>query len=294
MTSSYLLSMSRLLSSRTDAKPECNWNYFIAQIKVTSMLFAKTWSQCASLALWLGILVVLAACERLPHEQNPPKSPYNTSTSRKPLPVKVPTETTILHLPTRSFAIPRNYQGIYPDGPRPEITLDQFGFVMFLPNFDGFDSDTAKYSGSPGAAFGRMIHVTTVREPVYEQMQEGKPVKLPASSWGDPEAVWKVTLPPGWVFSRTINGAECYSPPATAYNQGTIACRGKRSNGELLIFSGREVDASSPKSGSIEIRNFSPQAGLMVRYSYSGANVSQWREIDDAIWAKLEAWRLKK
>ena len=41
------------------------------------------------------------------------------------------------------------------------------------------------------------------------------------------------------------------------------------------------------------VRYYSEKERILIEYVFSRRHIDRWREIDDAVWAKLNAWRVK-
>jgi hypothetical protein len=174
---------------------------------------------------------------------------------------------------TNSFVIPRNYFGAHNASYPNYKQLPWFGFRLFFPDFNGYSRETANLDNLVGI-LDNEIRILDVKAP--EVIGDG-------SSLGDPKASYRRVAPTASNWPRSVYGLDC-----AAYRQdpdAAMVCLGKRSNGQLLFMtigdSGETCDVSYDAEG------------VYIHYRYSRALLADWRQIDDAVWEKLHAWRVR-
>jgi hypothetical protein len=190
--------------------------------------------------------------------------------SSKPINVK---------LGSHSYRIPANYFG--PKGRDQDEKFDAeqagyFGFSLFLPDYGGYTRDNWRNKFDP-----RLITVLRVQL-----------APLSPARYYEPRAMFDGMRPSlETAPSLRYYGLEGYRPK---YGRDQVTWTGTRSNGEFLFFRCHLAPGDSPQPGIVfpfcDVRYYSEKEQLVISYRYPNANFSKWREIDDAIWAKLHTW----
>lgn len=214
-----------------------------------------------------------------------------SNVKEKPMEPEISTKPIKIVMPTAMFLVPRNHfsprNKDYPD----EKKLDDFGAIFFLPSMDGYTESTAKYFKNYYEIRNQVIEVIHVRNP-SRFGPEGRP--LPPSAWGDVDAIFATLHHPDHVPVYTINGLECHGFKGRENMSGNaVHCIGIRSNGEKLYMRAASPPEEPDDPFQCEVQYWSEQARLYIRYRYSRNQIERWREIDDAVWIKLNAWRIK-
>jgi hypothetical protein len=197
----------------------------------------------------------------------------------------------------REYVIPANYFGPKeleePDTFKAE---GYFGFFLFFPNFGGYTKENWRDRFDT-----RLIHVTGVslvdRNAMIPYFEGGR-VKITPANYGEPKAQFEnrksrlEERPSFDIFSLKgyrWRGAGTKGTPG-------ITWTGTRSNGEFFFFESSLAPGEPKRPGITNplctARYFSEKEDLHVRYFYSQDHLDKWKQIDDAIWAKLHRWRV--
>lgn len=193
----------------------------------------------------------------------------------------------VVHGP-REYVVPANY--FSPKGKSNKDIFDTeaagyFGFVLFLPEYGGYTQDNWRDPFDR-----RRVQVIEVKNVSIELRQ--RPNK---AAYGEQHAQ----------FENVKRGIEAepflhiydlvgYRPKNSRVD---AVWTGTRSNGEFFFFRSH-LAPGDPSRGVntwpfCNVRYYSEQEDLYVSYRYSNDHLAKWREIDDAIWAKLRSWRVK-
>lgn len=198
----------------------------------------------------------------------------------------------------RSFLVPRNYFSPNAAGDPDEEELPHFGFILFLPDFQGFTRDTAKFYAPEhfppvkGEKYFDSVYVLGVTPLEKVDRRNGKNTPVPPNVWGDPMAMLQAVTK-GYELIREEYGLKCYGKKGSEGKGNRFPCIGARSNGELIFMWAADPPELEGVPYLCDVLYASDQEQLFVNYRYSRRHLSQWREIDDAIWAKLKAWGLR-
>ena len=189
----------------------------------------------------------------------------------------------------REFRISRNY--FDPKGrnaPDTFVAKDNgFGFTLFLPDYGGF----TKENWREGWSHPDRIDVVQVRRIATHTLTDGTQRR-----YGDPIAGYgrlRRLFEEAPAFK--LYGLEGYRRGGGGATQGVL-WTGTRSNGEFFFFESSLGPGEQPARGRrafCKVRYSSEKEDLYVAYRYSQHHLAKWREIDDAIWHKLHAWRIK-
>ena len=195
----------------------------------------------------------------------------------------------------REYIIPANYFG--PKEKDGRDTYDAgaagyFGFVLFLPEYGGYTTDNWRDKFDR-----RLIEVLDVKTVDKNEMvfhpDRGYERVNPAG-YGDPTARFQ-NARPGLEDRPSIQayGLQGFRPKGS--NAG-VTWTGKRGNGEFVFFRCHLAPGDQQQAGThplCDVRYFSEQEDLFIAYRYSNDHLPKWREIDDAVWAKLRQWEVR-
>ena len=190
------------------------------------------------------------------------------------------------------FVIPGNYFSPHEKNTRDEEKLQRFGFTLFLPNYEGFSIDMAEEYPKRSKHWDDMIWVLRVNPEAKFVIQDGKEVPLPPNVWGEPKALFKIRTN-GLELLREEHDLKCYGKKSWIGLGNGLPCIGTRSNGELLVMWATDPPQQEGIPYMCDVRYYSEQEQLYIEYRFSRHQFAKWREIDDAIWAKLHAWQVK-
>jgi hypothetical protein len=163
---------------------------------------------------------------------------------------------------------------------------------MFLPDFSGYTKDNWQDKFDR-----RLIQVIRVNMVDKRQVvvKGGKVEPISPAAYGEPKAQFENTRP---LLEATPSvsayGLQGYRPRGSTSH---VTWTGTRPNGEFFFFRSTLAPGDAPKAGIpnplCDVRYYSEIEDLFIVYRYSNDNLPIWREIDDAVWTKLHAWRVK-
>lgn len=196
----------------------------------------------------------------------------------------------------REYVVPVNY--FTPKG-RDEAEGGEskgFGFFLFLPAYGGYTKEN--WQDRFDRRLITVLQVSPVNKNAMEEVTDGTRRRVLPSSYGEPQAAFKVRqhfLEEKPAFR--LHGLEGYRYKGGGRDD--MVWTGVRSNGEFFFFeSSLAVDRPVtpgvyPSNPSCKVNYYCHQEDLRIHYFYSQDQIARWREIDDAIWAKMHAWRMK-
>ena len=173
------------------------------------------------------------------------------------------------------YVIPANY--FSPKGRDEPDEMDApagFGFFLFLPDYNGYTQENWR-----NQFIRRLIQVVDVNpdaryhksEIIFESMKRSLEPAPSVEAHGLKGHFWR-----------------------NRQNRG-VYWIGRRSNGEFFLLQTSLAPGEQPPdvdfSPTCRTGYFSDAEGLFISYHYSQDHMAQWRQIDDAIWAKLHSWR---
>lgn len=183
----------------------------------------------------------------------------------------------------REYVIPANYFGAkQKDEPDTFHASDEggFGFFLFLPEYGGHTKENWRDPFDP-----RLITIVLVR-PNIRGDGKGRGDNLR----GFNSLRFLMEDKP----SFKLYGLQGYRRKGKA--DGAFWA-GTRSNDEFFFFKSDLAPGEPTKPGIInplcDVRYYSDKEDLYIVYRYSQKHIAKWREIDDAIWAKLHGWQVK-
>lgn len=190
------------------------------------------------------------------------------------------------------YVIPVNYFG--PKGRREPDSFDAdqagyFGFRLFLPGYGGYTTENWRDK------FDEHL-VTVVRLWIPDKNRtgifpNGEPAPANPAGYYEPKATFR-----NWRPMLELNpslhyyGLDGYRPK---HGRAEVTWTGTRSNGEFFFFKCHLAPGDTPETGTYpfcDVRYYSEKEDLVIVYWFANANLPKWREIDDAIWAKLHEW----
>jgi hypothetical protein len=160
--------------------------------------------------------------------------------------------------------------------------IGYFGFHLFLPDYSGYNKVNWRNKLDPN-----LIQILQVKA-----IDKGE---APAG-YGDPKAQFsnaRRLLEES--ASLHAYGLQGYRPK---YSNVEVTWVGNRSNGEFIFFHCDLAPGDAPRAGlpnpQCDVRYYSESEQLFVAYRYSNSQLHLWKQIDDAIWSKLNTWRVKQ
>ena len=195
----------------------------------------------------------------------------------------------------RVYRMPANYfDAKGRDKPNTFTAMENgFGFALFLPEYGGYTKENWRKGWfDPGLV--QVLSVRTVNKNQVVELTDGTRQQILPEMYGDPRARFNNRLRR---LEQTpafkLNGLEGYRWKSGGAG---VTWTGARSNGEFFFLvstlapvKSRSVVAMRP----VKREYYSEQEGLRIAYRYFQDHIAKWREIDDAIWAKLRQWRVK-
>jgi len=195
----------------------------------------------------------------------------------------------------REYLVPANFFGPRErDEPDVFVAKDGgFGFFLFLPDFSGYTRDNWRDYFDPRLI--RIVQVKEVDKHAILRPPDGTTRPAPPSAHGDPKALFEIRKR-GYESepSLAMYGLRGYKrrPP----NPGALWA-GNRTNGEFFFIQASPAPGEPTRPGltypACDVRYYSEKEDLFIFYRYPQQNIENWREIDDAVWAKLHGWRVK-
>jgi hypothetical protein len=195
----------------------------------------------------------------------------------------------------REYRIPANYfspkQRDEPDTLR--AGESGFGFFLFLPDFGGYTKDNWQDHFDR-----RLIYVVQVKEADKNRMirqRDGTYRPIHPSAYGDAMAAFENRRPRlEELPSFKLHGLEGYQYKGRRTHQ--IIWTGTRSSGEFFFLECSLAPGETEKPGAVfplcQTRYYSEKEDLRIAYRYPREHLAKWREIDDAIWARLHSWQV--
>ena len=175
----------------------------------------------------------------------------------------------------RQYVIPANYFSPMERDEPDEIDAPAgFAFFLFLPDYNGYTRENWRHRFAR-----RLIQVVDVNlnaryhkpEIIFESMKRSLEPDPSVEAHGLKGHFWR-----------------------NRQNRG-VHWTGRRSNGEFFLLQTSLAPGEQPSdadfSPTCRTGYFSDAEGLFISYHYSQDHMAQWRQIDDAVWAKLHSWR---
>jgi hypothetical protein len=165
--------------------------------------------------------------------------------------------------------------------------IDQLEFMLRLPRFDVHSLGIPTFATRSFEDADFQVDVRAIRGQINTVMVDGKNFPI------DPHSSIKYILE-SYELIREQYGLRCYAlkPYKGSEKNVNLTCIGTRSNGELLLLYGLGNSTSDRCGSSCWVEYYSDQSQVRIRYTYSRIHLPKWREIDDAIWAHLNTWRV--
>jgi hypothetical protein len=194
----------------------------------------------------------------------------------------------------REYRIPANYFGPKQRDESDTLRVGDsgFGFFLFLPDFGGYTKENWRNQFD-----SRLIYVVQVREADKSRMirqRDGTYRAIHPSAYGDAVAAFENRRPRlEQLPSFKLHGLEGYQYKGRSTQQ--IIWTGTRSSGEFFFLECSAVPGETERPGAVfplcQTRYYSDKEDLRIAYRYPREHLAKWREIDDAIWAKLRSWQ---
>jgi hypothetical protein len=194
----------------------------------------------------------------------------------------------------REYLIPANYftpKGRDdPDGGESK----GFGFFLFLPDYGGYTKENWR------DPFDRrridVVQVEPVEKNAMGNFTDGSRRPLSPDRF-DPRKRFERARLLLEDRGTELYGLVVYRNKGGGATPGAV-WTGTRSNGEFFFFRTSLAPGESAKNGypsnpQCDVRYYSEKEDLSIVYRYSLNHIAEWREIDDAIWAKLHGWQVK-
>lgn len=196
----------------------------------------------------------------------------------------------------REYVIPANYFG-----PKERLEPDTvhasyqqgFGFSLFLPHYGGYTKENWRDRLDPRRI--DVVDVRPVRKEAIGTFTDGTRRALSPDRFDPRKRFERQQSLLEDVPSFKLYGLEGYK--SRGAGSSSITWTGKRSNGEFFYFK-TPLAPNEPLRPGItnplcDVRYYSKEEGIFIVYRYSMRHLAKWREIDDAIWAKLREWQIK-
>lgn len=198
----------------------------------------------------------------------------------------------------REYVIPANHFGPKQrDKPGSANIKDDngFGFFLFLSDYGGYTKENWR------DRFDRrlitVLQVSTVDKNAIVPILGGGSEQVKPANYGEPKARFgnrKSSLED--VPSLKLYDLEGYRWRGGEHRASEVTWTGTRSNGEFFFFESSlapgEPAPYADHNPLCKVQYYSEREDLFIAYFYSQDHVAKWREIDDAIWAKLHGWRV--
>jgi len=206
------------------------------------------------------------------------------------------TKTIRVILGAREYTVPANYFG-----PKERNTSDTFdagkvgyfGFRIFLPDYGGYTKEN--WRDKFDRRLIEIVQVKLVDKSAIVRFSDGHTERINPAGYGEPKAQFQ-NARRGLEGKPSFHayGLEGYRPK---YSRVNVTWTGTRSNGEFFFFRCNLAPGDRTQVGILEphcdVRYYSEKEDLFIAYRYSNDHLDKWREIDDAIWAKIHSWRMK-
>jgi len=192
------------------------------------------------------------------------------------------------------YAVPANYFGPKDFRDEPQRPWEYFGFLLFLPDFGGYTKENWL------DPFDRrridIVEVKTVDKVAIGNFTDGSRRPLDLNRF-DPRVQFERIKPLQEEASIQLYGLTVYRNKGGGNTPGAV-WTGYRSNGEFFWFRTSLAPGESKRNGwppnpLCDVRYYSEKEDLSISYHYSMDHLAMWREIDDAIWSKINGWRVR-
>jgi hypothetical protein len=164
---------------------------------------------------------------------------------------------------------------------------------MFLPNYGGYTKDN--WRDKFDRRLIEVAQVSAVDKSRIVVFTDGHSERISPAAYGEPKAQFQ-NIRDGLEDRPTLHayGLDGYRPKGSNVD---VVWVGARSNGEFFFFRCPLAPGDPPQPGiptpHCDVRYYSEKDDLYIAYRYSNDYLAKWREIDDAIWQKLNGWRTK-
>lgn len=195
------------------------------------------------------------------------------------------------------FCIPANYLSPKGLNAPDQIQVEEggFGFYLFLPDYGGYTIDN--WQDPFDVHRIEIVSVAKVDTTAKILQRDGTLRNIAPSAYGDASARFADRR------SRLEDSPSLSQFGLQGYRRRgpspQVIWTGARSNGEFFFLecSGFPREGNSERgmvsNPTCQTQYYSATERLHIVYRYSQRNLSHWREIDDAIWAKLHAWEVR-
>jgi len=195
----------------------------------------------------------------------------------------------------REYTIPANYFGAKGRDTRDVFDAGKtgYGFRLFLPDYGGYTNEN--WRDKFDRRLIEIVQLKLVDKNEIVHFSNGRSKRVNPAGYGEPRAQFQ-NARRGLEDKPSFHayGLEGYRPK---YSRVDVTWAGTRSNGEFFFFRCNlapgdrvQMDIREPYC---DVRYYSEKEDLFIAYRYSNDHVAKWREIDDAIWAKIHSWRMK-
>lgn len=244
-----------------------------------------------------GLICVVSGCTRPLSEEGlsraRPEHEVKDAKDREQLEVERLYSTKPVRIRTREreYVVPVNF--FTPAGAQFEAFKELpngFGFVTFLPDYSGFTTENWR----KGWFDKRRIEVISLKPVDKVVFERGQAIALDPASYGDPKAQF--------VNRRAIledtPSLRAFDLDGYRFVSGEpgICWTGTRSDGEFFFFDSTSAPDEHRAGAAVysvcTVRYYNASRDLFISYIYSQDHLAKWREIDDALWAKVHSWRV--
>jgi hypothetical protein len=192
------------------------------------------------------------------------------------------------------YEVSANYFGPkdFQDWPK-KPTIDGFGFFLFRPDYAGYTKENWR------DPFDRrkitVVWIEQVEKNAIGIFTDGTRRPLSPDRF-DPRVRFESARSLLEEKSVQLYGLTVYRNRGGDNTPGAVWA-GHRSNGEFFWFRSSLAPGQAKRNGYppnplCDVRYYSEKEDLSIVYRYSQDHVADWREIDDAIWAKIHQWRV--
>lgn len=193
----------------------------------------------------------------------------------------------------REYSVPVNY--FTPKG-RNEVEWGEskgFGFFLFLPDFSGYTMEN--WRDQFDKRLIKVLQLSPVNKNAMIPVLGGGLERITPAGYGEPKARFEShrrSLEEKPSFKEY--GLEGYRWRNRQLDGVTWV--GTRSNGEFFFFESSTAPGDPPRLGIsnpiCQVQYYSEQEALFINYRYSQEHIAKWKQIDDAIWARIHSWQL--
>lgn len=193
------------------------------------------------------------------------------------------------------YAIPANF--LTPKGAQLADVLSYryLGFVLFLPDYGGFTKENWREDWFHPQRID-VLEISRVDKTAMIPRSDGRIERIRPAGYGEPQAGFS-NLKRLLEAQPSLRVADLAGyRRVNARSNKTVVWAGHRSNDEFFFFSSTSAPGEPLPVGSAyglcDVRYYSEKEDLFIAYRYKQRHIERWRQIDDAIWGRIKAWRI--